>query len=166
MAAEDIRDIRGPVPIPIPWLLPAAVVAGLLLAAAIVWLVRRRRRRPAPPPAAPTADAVALAALEEARALMEPTRARDFGIAVSDAVRAYIEARFGARAAHRTTEEFLHGLLADGGSGLAPHRTLLAAFLGHCDLAKFAREPLTTTDMDAMHDSAVTFVRRTAEPAA
>jgi len=162
VAAEDIRDIRGPVPIPVSWHVPAAIVAGLLLAAAIVWLVRRRRRRSVPLAAPPTADAVALAALEGARMLMDPARAREFGIAVSDAVRTYIEARFDARAAHRTTEEFLHDLMADGTAGLAPHRTLLADFLGHCDLAKFAREPLTVPDMDAMLASAVTFVRRTA----
>lgn len=166
MPAEDIRDIRGPVPIPVAWHLPAAIIAGLLLAAAIVWFVRRRRRRPVPAPPPPTADAVALAALDASRALMDPARAREFGIAVSDAVRGYIEARFAAQAAHRTTEEFLHDLVAAGGAELAPHRTLLADFLGHCDLAKFAREPLTVPDMDAMLTSALSFVRGTARPAA
>ena len=68
---------------------------------------------------------MALERLEAARALMQPGRAREFSIEVSDIVREYIEERFQVMAAHRTTDEFLHDLLDFRGSGLAAHRALL-----------------------------------------
>lgn len=161
----DIRDIRGPIAIPYPWLLPLLAVAIGAVLGLVLWAVLRRRRRPAAPPPPIPADVLALQRLERARALMEPPRAREFGAAVSEAVRLYIEARFDERAAHRTTEEFLHDLLGRAGSLLSRHAPLLDDFLRHCDLAKFARHPLSVSEMQAMHRSAVTFVQETCPPA-
>ena len=70
----------------------------------------------------------ALARLEEIRPLMEPARAREFSIAVSDIVRTYIERRFAVTATHQTTEEFLHDLLESPESALLRHRVLLSEF--------------------------------------
>lgn len=158
-SAEDIRDIRGPVPIPYPWMWAVWTAAALAAAGAAFWAFRRWRR-PAPiPPRLP--HEIALEQLEAARALMDPARAREFSIAVSDAVRLYIEARFDTRAAHRTTEEFLHTLLANTASPLRPYSAALEDFLRHCDLAKFARWTLSATEMGAMHQSATQLVVET-----
>ncbi len=158
MNPDDIRDIRGPIDIVPAWLWPAAIAAGLLLLAAAAWAFVRWRRRPAASVATPSAEDVALARLERARSLMEPGRAREFGGAVSDAVRQYVEARFGLRAARRTTEEFIGDLLRERAPALAEHRDLLSDFLSHCDLAKFARLPLGPDEMEAMLGSARRFV--------
>jgi hypothetical protein len=159
----DIRDIRGPVPIPIAWLVPLLVVAGLVLAALAALLVRRWWRRRAERVARPRpADVVALERLEAARALLDPAHAREFCFAVSEAVRLYIEDRFAQRAARRTTEEFLGDLLRAPVPGLRAHADALADFLRSSDLVKFARAPLARDEMEAMHGSAVRFVRDTA----
>jgi hypothetical protein len=158
----DIRDIHGPVPIPYPWLVPLAVVLALAAAAGVAWLASRwwrRRHRAAPP--AKTPYQVAVERLIRARALIAPGAAREFGAAVSEVVRWWIEERFGARAPRRTTEEFLHEVVAAPGSPLVAYAPLLHDFLGHCDLAKFARHPLTPTEMEAMWDSARRFVEDT-----
>ena len=72
----------------------------------------------------------------------------------------YIEVRFQVWAARRTTEEFLHDLLDPSDALLASHRDLLADFLHHCDLAKFARWILSVEEMETMLQSARTFVHR------
>jgi hypothetical protein len=102
--------------------------------------------------------------LEEMRALMQPSQAREFSIAVSDVVRRYIEERFGVTATHRTTEEFLHDLLESSHAPLARHRALLAEFLQQCDLVKFAGMSLTLQNMESLHHSARAFVLETAKP--
>ena len=109
---------------------------------------------------------IALARLEEARSLIQPEHAREFSIAVSEIMRQFIEERFRVRAARRTTEEFLHDLLDPSDALLTSHRELLADFLQHCDLAKFARWILSIEEMETMLASAQTFVRETARPLA
>jgi hypothetical protein len=87
--------------------------------------------------------------------------AREFSIEVSEIVRSYIESRFQVRAAHQTTEEFLHNLLEPSDALLGAHQELLAEFLHHCDLAKFARWILSIEEMEAMHRIACVFVVET-----
>ena len=158
---EDIRDIRPPIHIPYGWLWAvyltgAMVLAGLAYAA---WRWRKhgglRRRLP---------YEIALEKLEAARALMMPDEAYTFSLAVSEIVRTYIEEHFHARAAHRTTEEFLHDLLTGEYLSLSSHRPALSDFLEHCDLAKFARWQLSLPEMEAMHLSACAFVAETGKP--
>jgi len=159
----DIRDIRGPVPIPIAWLVPALVLGALLLAAALAWLARRwwqRRARRVPPPR--PADLVALERLEAARALLDPPHAREYGFAVSEAIRLYLEDRFALRAPRRTTEEFLGELVRAPAPGLETHAAALGDFLRSSDLVKFARASLAREEMEDLHASAVRFVRETA----
>ncbi len=97
---------------------------------------------------------------------MVPRKAYQFSIAVSEIVRNYIEQRFQVRAAHRTTDEFLHDLLTHSQTALTVHQPLLADFLEHCDLAKFARWQHSVPQMEAMHQSACTFVIETGKPTA
>lgn len=156
---EDIRDIRGPKHLPSPWLWPWWLAGGAGLAALLyaAWLWKGRRALAA----ALLPYEIALARLEEARALMQPENAREFSIAVSEIVRHYIEARFGVWAARRTTEEFLHDLLEPSDARLTSYGELLSDFLRHCDLAKFARWILSTGEMEMMLQSAHNFVLET-----
>jgi len=160
-AAGDIRDIRGPKHIPSPWLWAAWLAGGLAVGALGYGAWRWSRRTLAK---AKLPYEIALDRLEEARALMQTENAREFSIAVSEIVRNYIEDRFHVRAARRTTEEFLYDLLESSDALLASHRELLADFLHHCDLAKFARWILSIEEMENMLQSARTFVIETAKP--
>jgi hypothetical protein len=159
-AAEDIRDIRGPKAVPSPelWLMEMAGAAALAALAYAAWRWYRRVKS-----APKTASELALAQLEKALHLMQPETAREFSIEVSEIVRTYIEARFNIRAKHQTTEEFLRGVFDPSDTLLASHQELLGDFLGHCDLAKFAKWILSIDDMKSMHESARTFVLKTAK---
>jgi hypothetical protein len=83
---------------------------------------------------------------------------REFSSAISDTVRRYIEAGFKVTATHRTTEEFLHGILDTENSPLSSHRPLLAEFLRQCDLAKFAGMSLSADNMESLYQSARSFI--------
>jgi len=157
-AAEDIHDIRGPIPIPAPWLWAGWIAGGLAAAGAGYgawrWLRSRSGRGLTP-------FELALARLDAARALMQPGHAEAFSNEVSETVREYIEWRFETRAAHLTTEEFLRELLDRQDGPLAAHREPVGEFLCICDLAKFARWSLLNADMEAMLESARSFVLAT-----
>lgn len=161
-AAPDIRDIRGPKPVPSPWLWVAGAACGLA-AGALACGIWRWKQRSVDRMKLPFE--IALERLEEARALLHPGTAREFSFAVSEVVRDYIEERFHVRAARRTTEEFLHDLAQPSDTVLGGHRDLLADFLHHCDLAKFARWILSEEEMETMLQSARNFVTETARPA-
>lgn len=162
----DIRDIRGPVPIPDPWLWVLYLAGGLAGAAAAyaavrIWSKRAKTRIRLP-------HEIALERIERAGAFIDAGQSEEFSVEVSTAVRCYIEAIFQVHAPRKTTEEFLHDLLADSSSILARHSHLLEDFLKHCDLAKFARWSLSREEMEAMRESAKRFVIETqpkAEPA-
>jgi len=158
-AMEDIRDIRGPKPIPSPWLWAWWLAGGAALAT-LLYTARFKNHRSTLRPGRLPYE-IALDRLEEARVLMQPENAREFSILISEIVRHYMEARFKVRAARRTTEEFLHDLLQPSDTLLASHRELLADFLRHCDLAKFARWILSMGEMETMLRSARAFVLET-----
>ena len=158
--ADDIRDIRGPKVIPSSVLL-FWDIAGIAAAAILAYMAWRWYRRVKNAPKTP--GEIALAQLEKALRLMQTDTAREFSIEVSEIIRKYIEARFNVLASHQTTEEFLHGLVEPSDALLARHQELLGDFLGHCDLAKFARWVLSVDEMKTMHESARTFVLETAK---
>lgn len=162
-AGEDIRDIRGPKAVPGSWLLPAVLVGALLVTLCVAYAIWRRSHRQARPRNL-TLSEQTLERLERAKALMQPARAREFGIAASEVIRSYIEKRFEVIATQRTTEEFLQALLQSSNETLARHRSLLAQFLHQCDFVKFAGASLTVTDMEALFQSARGFVLETGQP--
>ncbi len=121
----------------------------------VVTTLRRRRRRPLEP------HELALKRLDEAQPLVEEGLARAYALTASEAVREYIEARFGLRAAHATTEEFFADLMRPDASQLGEHRKELAEFLGACDLVKFARFELPPEGLATMNELARSFVLAT-----
>jgi hypothetical protein len=159
----DIHDIRAPFLIPPDWRVPALIAAAAVLGLALCWWGWRRIRARRPQL---TLLQRTLQQLEATRALMEAGDARAFSAALSDVVRAYIEARFEVMATQRTTAEFLSDCLTQVGSALQAHEQALAQFLRFCDLAKFARWSFDGQQMQGMLASARHFVETTAAPAA
>lgn len=142
----DIRDIRGPLSIPVSALrVVTSVLIVLLLATAALALYRRLRTRgdgqeaglrgPPPRPAHELA-LEALAALESS-SLLERGQVKEYHIAVSEVLRTYVERRFHVDALEMTTVEVLAGLDQAGVDG--EFRDGLRRFLEQCDLVKFAK---------------------------
>ena len=158
-ATEDIRDIRGPVSIPWPWWWAVYVGGGIVLLLLVwgIWKLTKSNRTLRIKLACETA----FEQLERARALMISGKAEAFSVAVSNAIRTYIEMRFNLSATRHTTEEFMRLLATGSKDSLCNYRSELQDFLTHCDLAKFARHALTVEQMEAMHTNAWQFVDKT-----
>jgi hypothetical protein len=161
---EDIRDIRGPKALPVwSWVLMALVAGVIIISVYAAYAIHRRRR--AAGHSTLTLAEQTLGRLEEARRLMQPDTAREFGITTSEVIRHYIEKRFDVMATQQTTQEFLQTLLLGANQVLSHHRALLANFLEQCDLVKFAGTSLTASDLEILLDNARNFVLETGEPA-
>ena len=154
----DIREIRGPLALPVgPTRILGLLLATLLLAGAGYLLWRRRSQEdeanglPAPPPPRPAHEAAleALDALERS-GLLEDGQIREFHIRVSEILRRYVEARFRVPALEMTTGEVLAGLDSAGVDRAL--REELRRFLGQCDLVKFAKaEPGEDASRKVLH---------------
>ncbi len=142
----DIRDIHGPLGIPMSTLRMVLWLALPLLAVALLYTVARRLRpkkenesRAALGPLPRLPHEAALEALDalEASALLGSGRVKEYHIEVSDILRTYVEGRFGVDALEMTTGEVLLGLER---AGVAERfRDGLSAFLAQCDMVKFAK---------------------------
>ena len=151
---EDIRDIKGLVPVPFNWWWLALLALVLLLVCVVVWWWKRRQPKTAPKPVAPppTPLEIALAALQRLREADLPVA--EFYTQLADIVRQFIEGRFGLHAPERTTEEFLaEANLTER------HLALLRTFLVEADLVKFARHRPGQADRQRAFAAAENFVR-------
>ena len=157
---NDIHAIKPPVVIPDYWIWLWCAL-GLLLLAVIAYVVWRHWRRKADQPVIVPVippHVRARQALQEALALI--TQPQPFCVAVSDAVRRYLEERFNFHAPDRTTEEFLHELKAT--DLLMPdQKQSLGEFLNVCDMVKFARYEPGPPELRALHESAVRLIDET-----
>lgn len=164
---QDIRDIKPPVRIPtgwewLGWTLGALAVAAMACVAWRRW--RKHRQTPAPVVIIPP-DERARQRLREALSLMD--QPKPFIIAVSDALRCYLEERFNLRAPERTTEEFLEELQRSAVLAFEQKRSL-GDFLVRCDLVKFARYEPGRPELQDLYEAALRLVDETAprpEPA-
>jgi len=160
-----LRDIKGATGIPAPgWreILPIAGPAVLILAGAVAGVViylRRRRARPAPPV---PAHEIAYHALEKliAEQLIEEGRIKEFYFRITAIIRTYIENRFGLRAPEETTEEFLADLASSEALDKR-QKGLLAQFLEHCDLVKFAKYGPDREEIQGVFNTTKTFIEET-----
>jgi hypothetical protein len=164
IVANDIRDIKPPVEIPNPWewlwwVLGALAIVIILLAA---WRYWRRQKVRAPLVIEIPAHERARRKLETALDLLD--QPKPFCIMVSDAVRLYLEERFGLRAPERTTDEFLADLSrSDALTG--SQKESLKEFLFACDMVKFAKYEPRRPELEALYKSALRLIEET-EPAA
>ena len=154
-----IKEIAPPLDVwPYPlWMTLAAAALALLILGTLVWLFFRWwKNRPATPP--PTPRELALGSLEQMRAQVAVLEPYAFSFAVSDVLRAYIGGQFGLHAREQTSVEFLSEISRTGRFS-DDDRSLLAKFLVHCDMIKFARIDATSADSAQLLDGAVVFVR-------
>jgi hypothetical protein len=143
---DDIREIRGPLTIPVSAVRVALWGILFMLLGAALWAGYRRWRESrtpvqavlaGPPPRPP--HEIALEALDALRAspLLERGEVKEFHVLASDAVRRYVEAVFSVPSLELTTGEVMRGLEEVDAPGEA--RVFLRRFLDRCDLVKFAK---------------------------
>jgi hypothetical protein len=142
----DIREIRGPLAIPLSPLRVTVLALLLMALGALIWAAYRRWRnarmpsKPAalgPPPRPP--HEVAFEALDrlEASALLPRGEVKQYHIEASDILRHFVEAFFDIPALEMTTWEIMAGLEGVEAPGKARNR--LRRLLDQCDLVKFAK---------------------------
>lgn len=153
--AQDIKDIREPVPVKMgtgEWLAAGLVaLVGLLLLAAVVWLLVRRhlrRRRRAAGPVLVGPHERALAELDALRAsnLLRRGELKQYYTRLSEVLREYLEARFEVPAMEQTTWMIRLHL-----ERLPEAREWVQDFsdlLRRSDLVKFARQPVMAAEAD------------------
>jgi hypothetical protein len=158
--ADELRDIKPPVDIPTFWfwVMVAAAVAVLAALAWAVWFVWKNRTKT--PPVVPVLPPHERARQKLQAALDLIDQPKPFCVLVSDAVRLYLEERFGLRAPERTTDEFLVEL---GASDLlnSAQKDSLQQFLSACDLVKFARYEPGPPELQELYRSALRLVEET-----
>jgi len=141
----DIRDIRGPLTLPVSVIQLSLLLLALVVALAVaLWLLRRSRRRGDEPAVIPDrplrpAHELALEALArvEASTLLERGQVKEYHIEVSEILRTYVERRFSVPALEMTTREVADGLQRVGVE--TDIQVGFRRFLERCDLVKFAK---------------------------
>lgn len=154
---QDIRDIKGPIyPFSFLKLIMWAIAAFIAAWLAVKLLKKLIRKKPPKLP-----HELAVEALEAARAEFSKTGdVKAYYVAISDAVRKYIETVFKLRAPEMTTQEFLSSLGASW-KIFAGYKELLKAFMEACDLVKFARHTPSREEIDSVFTSAKKFIEET-----
>lgn len=160
---DEFFDIHGPVPYSPepPYLLISGItLAVLLLLAGIYWFMKNRKKPL--PPAIPPWD-TALAELNEARKLFNPSQSLLYMERVSSILRSYIESRFAIRSTRQTTREFLQKVkrTAKNTETLQRSRPELQACLEQADMAKFAHRIPDQENMEQMERAVTAFIRKT-----
>lgn len=140
-----------------------AVLLGALLAWLFMrWWQKRDRPEPEPPPPPPPWE-LALAelrSLEASRAAeIEDGRTEQWVDAVSDSVRNYLGLRFGFHGLESTTDEIAAELGQAEALTIEPNDAI--AFLGQCDLVKFAKASLADEASRELIAEAFALVDRT-----
>jgi hypothetical protein len=142
----DIRDIRGPLGIPVGLVQVSVLFLGMILAVAVAWILFRRFWRkggeaiagaPASPSLPPHQLALDALARIERSSLLERGQVKEYHIAVSEVLRIYIGGQFQVPALEMTTMDVMPGLEESG----IPAGVLdgFGDFLHRCDLVKFAK---------------------------
>jgi hypothetical protein len=169
--AQEFRDIKPPVAIPMSLaeiLLYAGIV--LVLAAAVYAYLRYRRKKPAPgvPAYVPPPRPAHVIALEELgglndRHLWQQGEIKPYYSELTEIVRRYFENRFRFLALEQTTEEIMDSLSRHPEAG--PVRRETEQVLRTADLVKFAKFQPGPAEHEEALRVAYDVVQKTAEPA-
>ncbi len=164
-AATPLPDIRDIVP-PHPYFLPGQylwlLLAALVLFAAGWWAAKRFRRSHKVPVLTPRQ--MAAMRLQDLQRNIESIDPRTFGGEACDVLRLYIGSQFGLQPQRQTSPEFLNSITGSSVFTPAEHG-LLAEFLEHCDLLKFARHDATLPAKQGLLEQATNFLENTGTPA-
>ena len=137
----------------------AVVLLALGLLAYRLWWRKREGRAPAPP--APWEVAYQRLRELDERQLSKSGKYEPYYVDLSAILRYYIEDRFHLRAPEQTTPEFLASSARSGLLGEA-HQRLVAGFLRHCDMVKFAQYVPALDEMERSFALVLEFVDDTA----
>jgi hypothetical protein len=168
---EDIRDIKPLFIIPYDWrwVIYSVATFFLLGMGLVIWKwVRARRSRPIPLPMIPP-DEIALARINALKIQWERReigfKAMHYGL--SEAVRAYLEGRYGLCATDMTLEEIRREMNAVSGLGVS-EKPILSELLGQTDRVKFTDYIPSESQSDTLIGLALSFVEatRSKEPVA
>jgi len=162
---RDIRDIKGPVGIPLkPWfvIMIVSVVLGLLVGFFLVlrkYVGRSRRKNDLE---ALLPHEVALIELNriEALNLLVAGKIKEYYFLLTDCLRTYLEKRFLLNALEMTTEEFMEHILSlellQG-----DEKKTLQDILSHCDFVKFAKYEPESSETEKVFQAVQNFVNDT-----
>ncbi|MDB5048536.1 MAG: hypothetical protein JWO30_1607 [Fibrobacteres bacterium] len=160
---KDIADIAtlAEVKSAQPWLAYGLGAAILIAAALLLW---KRFRRKAPPKAAkpalpPFEEAMAKVAGLKDLSLIRQNRAREFCFHLSEALRRYLDRRYGTDSLESTTAEFLEK--ARSLPVTVAQKQWLGEFCEATDLIKFASAPLLESDAGVLIQKTEEFLRQT-----
>jgi hypothetical protein len=132
---EDIYDILVPTPQPPLWPLVLSLFSAAVLVLAVALLVRLLlRSRAATAPRANAAERARLAIERAERGDLSPNR---FALALSEAVKNYLDVRFREPVRYETAEEFLARLSREGTSLPPAAQSALGDFLASAEEVKF-----------------------------
>ena len=143
------------------------VLVVLVILVGLVWLVRYVSRRVKEHRMSPIERAwVELDRLIK-KGLPGRGRYKDFYVELTMVVRRYVQRKYGIKAPHLTTEEFLREVAGDASrvSGLASNVLSLRKFLESADLVKFAGVEATPEMADEATDSARGYLKSDATAA-
>jgi hypothetical protein len=164
-AAEDIRDIHGPLAIASWWRWPLVAAVTLLALTALAFAVRAWRAR----------KLSTLSPLDRARQALAKAeqharegRSRDWADLVAETTRGALAAKLGAQVLPQTTPELTLAFEepAAGAATLAAGDVSeLIELLGTCDLARFARAHLDTGALLVSTETARALIERMYAPA-
>lgn len=165
-ATFEIHDIKDLIQYPVtfrevvPWVLGALLLAALVCLT--VWLVRRNARRKEELLHKDPPHIVALRELDKYRSdrYWAPERQKAFYSGVTDALKNYMEARFGVDAPEMTTAELLEALKKE--QDIAPELLgEMKDLFERADFVKFAKMTVPDEENAATLPSAVRFVTMT-----
>jgi hypothetical protein len=163
---QELRDVAPPEEVPtdkqlIPWMTWIEIVLGSMILVAAAFLLRGYLRRPGEnfPP-----DQWALRELErlDLPGLIDSGQEEKLATLVSDICRRYLDRRYQLGVSSLTTAEFMAGQRSDEPLS-SEQQTLARDLLQRCDLAKFARKPISLTEAQQLLDMARTLIQQTSQ---
>lgn len=163
----DIRPIQGPVAIPSKGinrrklLIIIISTIGAIIGIGAVIIIGKKRKKTEAEKKLP-AHIIAMEALKRLREkkLIEKGLIKEFYYEISNIMRHYIEDRFGLCAPEQTTEEFLQSISQNGVFDSKTQK-LLASFLDHCDMVKYARYAPETAEIQQAFNVTRDFIEGT-----